>query len=940
LLALAVASIGGTSTSHASSGAAEAAAPGARSAATAAVPAGFADTLALSGLTLPTDVAFSADGRVFVGEKSGLVKVFDSLSDTTPTVFADLRTQVHNYWDRGLLGLALDPEFPSRPYVYVAYTYDAEPGGTAPRWGSAGATSDGCPNPPGGNGDGCVVQARLTRLTASGDRMTGSEHVLVRDWCQQFPSHTVGTVGFGPDGALYMSAGEGASFGYADYGQTKNPCGDPPASAGTSLTPPNAEGGALRAQSVRRPNGQPVGLHGSIIRVDPATGAGLPDNPFASSPDANARRIIAYGMRNPFRFGFRPGTDEIWVGDVGWKTWEEINRVADTDDGVAENFGWPCYEGAARQDGYDAADLNRCESLYSGGGQRAPFYAYRHSVDVVPGDTCDNGNSSVGGIAFEDGSNYPASYRGALFFADASRNCIWVMRRGSGQDPSPNQIQLFASGGRPVRLVTGPGGDLFYLDIGAGELRRIIYTGANHLPTAVVAANPSSGRAPLTVGFDGTGSHDLDGEPLQYAWDLDGDGQFDDSTAVSPTRTYTANGTVTAALRVTDPSGASDTASVIVTVGPPNSPPVPVIDTPTSGLRWRAGQQISFSGHATDAQEGGLPASRLTWSVLVNHCPDSCHTHPLQGFVGVSGGSLPAPDHEYPSSLSLVLTATDSAGATASATLELDPQTVDLTFATDPSGLDLGIGADLVTTPETRRVIVGSSNGVSAPGPQSHGGQSYVFDSWSDGGAATHNIVAPATPTTYTARYVRAPDPLFVDVLGTHPFYDDIAWMVDNGIATGYSDGTFRPNDGVTRQAMAAFLYRTAGSPDGADPACDSPPFADVAVSHPFCGEIAWMADEGISTGYADGTFRWSAVITRQAMAGFLYRMGPGAEAPACTSAPFSDVAVSHPFCGEIAWLAANGIASGYGDGTFRPATTVSRQATAAFLARFAQLPT
>ena len=83
------------------------------------VPAGFQEEVVFSGLTQPTAVRFAGDGRVFVVEKSGLVKVFDSLTDPTPTVFADLRTQVHNFWDRGMLGLALDPDFPSNPWVYV-----------------------------------------------------------------------------------------------------------------------------------------------------------------------------------------------------------------------------------------------------------------------------------------------------------------------------------------------------------------------------------------------------------------------------------------------------------------------------------------------------------------------------------------------------------------------------------------------------------------------------------------------------------------------------------------------------------------------------------------------------------------------------------------------------------------------------------------------------
>src|SRR4051812_19694163 len=210
---------------------------------------GFQQTVAFSGLTEPTAVRFAPDGRVFVAEKSGLIKVFDGLTDTTPTTFADLRTKVHNFWDRGLLGLALDPSFPAKPFVYALYTYDAAIGGTAPRWGVAGQTSDGCPTPPGATTDGCVVSGRLSRLEAiGGGNTSGPEQVLIEDWCQQFPSHSIGDLEFGPDGALYVSGGEGASFDFPDYGQSgspKNPCGDPPAGAGGNETPPTAEGRPL-----------------------------------------------------------------------------------------------------------------------------------------------------------------------------------------------------------------------------------------------------------------------------------------------------------------------------------------------------------------------------------------------------------------------------------------------------------------------------------------------------------------------------------------------------------------------------------------------------------------------------------------------------------------------------------------------------------------------
>jgi hypothetical protein len=131
----------------------------------ATLPPGFQETVAFSGLDHPTAMRFSPDGRVFVAEKSGLIKVFDGLSDPTPSLFADLSTNVYNYWDRGLLGLELDPSFPTRPYVYALYTYDGAIGATAPRWGTKGVLSDPCPTPPGPTTDGCVASGRLTRLT-------------------------------------------------------------------------------------------------------------------------------------------------------------------------------------------------------------------------------------------------------------------------------------------------------------------------------------------------------------------------------------------------------------------------------------------------------------------------------------------------------------------------------------------------------------------------------------------------------------------------------------------------------------------------------------------------------------------------------------------------------------------------------------------------------
>ena len=172
--------------------------------------------------------------------------------------------------------------------------------------------------------------------------------------------------------------------------------------------------------------------------------------------------------------------------------------------------------------------------------------------------------------------------------------------------------------------------------------------------------------------------------------------------------------------------------------------------------------------------------------------------------------------------------------------------------------------------------------------------------------------------------------PVAADVPANHPFATEIAWVMGEGISTGYADGTFGPDRPVTRQAVAAFLARAVGDEL---PACTVLPFPDVAIDHPFCAEITWLKNEGVTGGYPDGTFRPGATVSRQAMAAYLQRLS-GAEAAECTEAPFSDVPADHPFCGEIAALADLGIVEGYPDGTFRPAGAVTRQASAAFLYR------
>lgn len=183
---------------------------------------------------------------------------------------------------------------------------------------------------------------------------------------------------------------------------------------------------------------------------------------------------------------------------------------------------------------------------------------------------------------------------------------------------------------------------------------------------------------------------------------------------------------------------------------------------------------------------------------------------------------------------------------------------------------------------------------------------------------------AQLTAITYSA---------FPDVPPSSPFAADIAWLVTQGIAGGYPDGGYHPTDPVTRQAMAAFMYRYA-NPAATAPPCTSAAFPDVPATSPYCAEIEWLVVHGIASGYRDGSFQPTAPVSRQAMAAFMFRLTGTGVAGQCATAPFNDVSAANPFCGYIEWLVTNNIASGYSDGGFHPAAAVSRQAMAAFLHR------
>jgi glucose/arabinose dehydrogenase len=749
-----------------------------------ALPAGFQDQVVLENLDQPTNFRFAPDGRIFVAEKPGKILVFENLADTTPEVFADLRTDVYDNGDRGLLGLALDPQFEAgRPYVYALYTWDHVLGEAVdgnPKYGKAGISGDpDCPTQ--NTSHSCLVSGRLVRLTASGNHSV-AQKVLVEGWCQQFSSHSVGDLQFGPEGALYVSGGDGAAYeSLPDYGQLgaqPNPCGDPPGPKGSALSPPSSRGGALRAQNEEL-------LNGKILRIDPSTGKGLPDNPLAAGSNENEKRLVAMGFRNPFRFTFDQETGEIYTGNVGSSEIEEIDRFA-APPATIYNSGWPCYEGIQRQYQFAPLGLDVCTGLYDAepGSTSKPFFNYSHGQSVVPNDECptDSG-SAVGGVSFYRGDQFPAEYKGAFFFADAVRGCIWVMLPGADGKPDPTTTRRFLRESKiypGVKISEGPGGYLYYADLfgdengGDGAIHRIVY--APGAPSARLEADPPYGlygpgpSHSLKVSFDASASTDPGTEPLSYEWDMDGDGTFElvgAGAEAIEVATYTEkeqeeretdglSPNHVVAVRVKDGEGLTSVARI--TVYPGDKPPLPEITSPLPSFRWAVGDPIELDGSAVDAN--GDPISvplPYYWIVRLAHCPDpshptACHVHPLQTFAGIRSPELLAPQHDYPSYIEAILRVSDDRGLSGTTSLKIDPRTVDLSIASDPPGIELTAGSAAAPTPFAVPAIVGSEILLSAPPTADLNGSTYAFQSWSDGGERSRPILV-ASPTQYTAFY-------------------------------------------------------------------------------------------------------------------------------------------------------------------------------------------
>jgi glucose/arabinose dehydrogenase/PKD repeat protein len=504
----------------------------------------------------PVSLAWAPDGRLFIGQRSGVVRIVQN-GTLLAQPFLDIRGRVNVAGDRGMLGLALDPAFAANGYVYVFYVYEegTDPSSTGPKTG------------------------RLTRFTADpanpNRALAGSERTILGTVntplcsglpanadCIPFdtPNHGADSLRFAPDGSLLVSLGEGAQFS-----------GDTPRS--------------LDSQRLDR-------YGGKILRIS-RDGQALADNPFYDGTNSIRSKVYAYGLRNPFRFSLDPATGEPIIGDVGQGTYEEVNL------GSGRNFGWPCYEGPDVRAVFASAP--ECQAATPG---TVTFGAltYPHS----------EGQAVVGGPVY-DGDVYPAEYHDQYFFADYSAG--WIKRATLDAAGRLVSVQPFASAmGGPVALEVGPDGLLYCVSFGSGSVRRVVYA-QGAAPQPVATATPSSGYSPLAVQFSSAGSRSPSGSALTYRWDF-GDGGT--STAANPTHTYTASGVAsfTALLTATDAQGRTGTAQARVVVG--SRPPTVTITAPLPGAPVNNGQTVSYSGAASDPDQS-LPESAFRWQVLLHH---------------------------------------------------------------------------------------------------------------------------------------------------------------------------------------------------------------------------------------------------------------------------------------------------------------------------------
>ena len=408
---------------------------------------------------------------VYIAEKNGTIKLFDTDTNSFLPDFLDLTGAVNNVQDRGLMDMELHPNFPADPYIYVFYVVDppqvqGESGNDGPDGGGnryshvVRFTADAATNYQsvvagsevilvGGAGESLADISGAGAIDSTSpsnvnvrpsdiDPVTGE---LIDDYLAvDSRSHAGGALSFGPDGALYISTGDGTSFNFAD-----------PRSA--------------LVQDIDS-------LRGKILRVDPLTGEGLADNPFVEPGDdlsANASKVYQLGLRNPFSMAF-DADGNLLITDTGWNFYEEINSG-----GPGANFGWPYYEGA------DNGILNQTIG-YRDLPEAADFYAAvaAGDIEITTAVRAFSHASSSPGFQVQaitgadsiitDGP-YPDELNNHYIFTDFSQGEIFAINLNDQRDVK--FLYEAPSGFAPVHFKQGPDGFTYYANIVTGEFGRL-----------------------------------------------------------------------------------------------------------------------------------------------------------------------------------------------------------------------------------------------------------------------------------------------------------------------------------------------------------------------------------------------------------------------------------------------------------------------------------
>ena len=668
----------------------------------ATLPPQFDDQPVVS-LTSPTAFAFTPDGRMLVTTKTGALRVVSG-GTLLSTPALDFTSRICADSERGLLGVAVDPQFASNRFVYLFYTHK-----------KFGVCENNTANSP-------VNRVARFVLPAGNVIDPATETVLVDNMPSPNGNHNAGDIQFGKDGFLYVAIGDGG----CDYAGNSGCAGSNDAARDEHVL----TGKILR---ITRDGGIPAG--------NPYQGSGTDRCNVTGRTTAGRRcqETFAWGLRNPWRIPHDPNAagTKFHINDVGQNLWEEIDLGQ-----AGADYGWNVREG-------HCANNSTTNCGPPPVGMTNPVFDYRH----------ENGCASITGGAFVPLGAWPAAYDGAYLFQDLVCGKIFrLVDQGGGVYAMADFATDFGTN-TLIDMRFGPYGTgeaLYYITWGPNpdEIRRIAYTGqANRAPTARASADRQAGSLPLAVNFDGTASSDPDADPLTYEWDF-GDGSPTASGATT-SHTYTAAGTFTATLTVRDGRGGTGTATLRIDAG--NNPPVPSITNPSASHLFRVGETITLSGGATDPEDGALPATSLSWEVLRHH---ATHTHPWVEPTSGNNVPLQAPAPEdlaatANSYLEIRLTATDSRGLQRTITQDLDPRLVAVTFDTQPGGRRVEVFGQSFTAPATITSWDGWGLAVNAPNQQDALGNPLTFAAWSDGGARTHTITTPASAATYVATYTR-----------------------------------------------------------------------------------------------------------------------------------------------------------------------------------------